>query len=837
MLRLADLVEAAAPLGPQVIRAGGEMFSAVAHDSRNIEGGELFVAIRTAHGDGHAHLAEAVARGAAGLLVDCDASELTRLGPGDFTVVRVSDSVAALRLWAARRLSGARCVVIAGSLGKSTTQHLLVRTWQDATGRPVAGVGDRNDPLGIPVAVGGFSEAVDQAVLEVVATTARESMQLEQMLCPEVLCVTSAADAGELHWESRGGLADSLRGLLQRAHHVVVPILEPELISELQGPRVVTFGPLGSGAQVEAGPDPRAGGPAWPGAWTCLVRLEERQWHQRLKIYPDLGAPSLAAAVACLVALGLDPFSSSSPSTPLESPPGRMRVWPVGGSGLLLDDTIDATSASTELALRALAAMPGPRLACLGPSAPVLLQHTGQHLLVTGGISALVLDGGGGPGPARGPTPMLEQVPLSTMVERAREVLAGGGSVLAKGRAAERMERLSVRLLGEGAELVRQDRGRRLMTFRSLRRPTWVEVDLDALAANVAAVSEELAGVPLMAVVKADAYGHGAVQVGRTALTSGASWLATATVAEAAELRHAGIAAPILVLGYTPPDQLREALALNLVLTVFDKEVLAGLDAAAERLSVRARAHLKVDTGLSRLGISPGEVGSFLVLAREFSAVELEGIYTHFRKGDDAEVVTQQLAQFHQALQEAAAVGHRFRLRHAASSSSWAAHPEARFDMVRCGGELLGLRTADGRHRRPVLTFKTTVAQIRRISAGTHVGYGDAFTASGDMTVATLPVGYGDGFRRGPKNFGAVLIGGRSRPLIGDVSMDMSMVDVSSPPSVSRGDQVVLIGTQGEGRISVEDVATRLGTINYEVVTQILARVPREAVAGDAAGR
>jgi alanine racemase len=155
--------------------------------------------------------------------------------------------------------------------------------------------------------------------------------------------------------------------------------------------------------------------------------------------------------------------------------------------------------------------------------------------------------------------------------------------------------------------------------------------------------------------------------------------------------------------------------------------------------------------------------------------------------------------------------------------------------MVRCGGELLGLRTGDGRHRRPVLAFKTTVAQVRHISAGTHVGYGDSFTAPQDMTVATLPVGYGDGFRRGPNNFGEVIIGGQPRRLIGDVSMDMCMVDVSSPPLVSRGDQVVLIGAQGSARISVEDVAARLGTINYEVVTQILARVPREAVAGDAA--
>ena len=839
MLRLSDLVEAASPLGPELIRADREVFSAVAHDSRNIEGGELFLAVRTSHGDGHAHLGDAVARGAAGILVEYDLSESDQLragagSPGALSVLRVSDTVGALRLWATRRLRGCRCVVIAGSLGKSTTQHLLVRSWQEASGRAVVGVGDRNDPFGIPIAVGGFPEAVDQVVLEVVAANSRETLQLEQMLTPEVVCVTSATDARELHWESRSGLADSVRGLVKQAHHLVAPISDPDLISEFSGAQLVTFGPLGSGATVEAGPEPRGQEGGWPADWTCLVRFRDREWGQPLAMHPELGAPGLAAANACLVALGLDPRPFGRPSTTLGGLPGRLRVWPGGGGGLVLDDTIDATSSSTELALRALSELPAPRLACLGASADVLLTRRGERWLDSSGPAPLILDGGP-PNRGGGTSQKLERVPLSTMAVRARRVLEEGGSVLVKGRSSERMERLTRRLLDGTGELVRQDRGRRLMSFRSLLRPTWVEIDLDALAANVAEVASELGSVQLMAVVKADAYGHGAVQVGRTALTSGARWLATATLAEASELREAGIAAPILVLGYTPPDRLRQALALNLVLTVFDREVLAGLDAAAEALALRARAHLKVDTGMSRLGIAPSEVGPFLQLLRQFPSVEVEGIYTHFRKGEDEEAVTQQLIEFRRALGEARTVGHRFRLRHAASSSSWASRPEARFDMVRCGGELLGLRTADGRHRRPVLAFKTTVAQVRHISAGTHVGYGDSFTAPQDMTVATLPVGYGDGFRRGPNNFGEVIIGGQPRRLIGDVSMDMCMVDVSSPPLVSRGDQVVLIGAQGSARISVEDVAARLGTINYEVVTQILARVPREAVAGDAA--
>ncbi|HUY10183.1 MAG TPA: alanine racemase [Candidatus Dormibacteraeota bacterium] len=367
--------------------------------------------------------------------------------------------------------------------------------------------------------------------------------------------------------------------------------------------------------------------------------------------------------------------------------------------------------------------------------------------------------------------------------------------------------------------------------FRSGQRPTWIELDLDALARNVAVVVDELAGVPLMAVVKAGAYGHGAVAVARTALRHGASWVATATVAEALELRHDGIAAPILVFGYTPPEQVGEAVAGRLAVTLFDREVLAALDRAGANQGRPATAHLKLDTGMSRLGIQPEEVAEFLEAARQFKHVELEGCYTHFRRGSDREVTQVQLARFQTGLEQAAAVGHHFRLRHAANSAAWHTVPEARLDLVRCGVELLGLRTPDGRQREPVLSFRTTVAQVRSINAGDYVGYAGKFQAERTMTIATLPVGYGDGFRAGPRNWGSVLIGGQERRLLGDPCMDMSMVDVTEPPGVAAGDIVTLIGTDGGQRLSAELIAERLGTNNYEVVTQLRGRVPREFLA------
>lgn len=373
--------------------------------------------------------------------------------------------------------------------------------------------------------------------------------------------------------------------------------------------------------------------------------------------------------------------------------------------------------------------------------------------------------------------------------------------------------------------------------FRSSQRPTWIELDLDALGRNVSAVVKELRGVQLMAVVKANAYGHGAVPVARTALRHGASWVATATVAEALALRHDGIAAPILVFGYTPPGQVGAAVQGRVAVTVFDTQVLAALERAGAEQGRPAQAHVKVETGMTRLGLAPEALSAFLGRASSLRHVELEGCYTHFRRGSDRTTTMAQLGRFLAALDAAETAGHHFRLRHAANSAAWNTAPESRLDMVRSGIELLGLRTMDGRQREPTLSFRTTVAQVRSISEGTYVGYGEGFRAERRMVVATLPVGYGDGFRRGPRNWGTVLIDGVERRVLGDVCMDMAVVDVSDPPEVVVDDVVTLIGEDGAARISAEMVGERLGTNNYEVTTELMARVPREIAQAEPPGK
>lgn len=720
-------------------------------------------------------------------------------------------------------------MVVAGSLGKSTAQASLRSAWAAASGSPVLGNGDRNDSFGIPLALAEGPPAPPNWVLEVVATSREEEGRLGRMLSPEVFCALGTNDAAALYWRSAAALADGLVRICPLGAVVVRPISDVLLERRFRDRRQLTFGSQGSGADVEVGPYSNTSSAKWPAVWRCRLSAAGRSWNVPSRLHPALAAPAWGAAVAVMIALGVDLDRGIAALGDLDTLPGRLSTIAGRLGGALLDDTIDATPRSMGLALEALEDLPAPRLALLGEkwgrAAASRLRARRRGL---GTAIVLVGDGRTAGGLLEGSTAGVLPLSFAEAAEAAAAVLSAGGTVLLKGTSSERLERLAVRLAADGSSLVRQQPGHLLMSFRSARRPTWVEVDLEALATNVAEVASELHSVPLMAVVKADAYGHGAVQVARTALRNGAEWVATATVAEAATLRAAGIRSPCLVLGYTPPVQVLEAVAAGLVLTVFDLEVLAELEAAGERLSTVARAHLKVDTGMTRLGIGPAAVARFCACARALPHVELEGVYTHFRKGQDAGVTEEQLEALLGAIEQASRQGHHFRLRHAANSAAWKTVPESRLDLVRCGAELLGLRTADERRRRPVLSFKTTVAQLHRIDRGSHVGYGDAFQAEGPLTVATIPVGYGDGFRRGPANWSEVLIRGRRHRLVGDVAMDMAMVDVTSDPAVSRGDQVVLIGCQGEAQITAEEVGERCGTTNYEVVTQILPRVPRE---------
>ncbi|MDE0196266.1 MAG: alanine racemase, partial [bacterium] len=382
-------------------------------------------------------------------------------------------------------------------------------------------------------------------------------------------------------------------------------------------------------------------------------------------------------------------------------------------------------------------------------------------------------------------------------------------------------------------------------------RPTSAVVDLEALSANAAELARRASPAELCAVVKADGYGHGSVAVGRAALAGGATWLAVALVEEGVELREAGVTAPILLLSEPRPNEMVEVVVHDLRPSVYSPEGRAAAAAAAATAGRHLPVHLKIDTGMNRVGARP-EDG--LLLARAIVAradLELEGVWTHCAVADELDnpFTDEQLGRYEQVLGLLASrdgVRGPFR-RHAANSALLlsAGRPDVssirrrgRYDMVRAGIALYGLSPGAGLEGdleglRPVMGLRTEVAYVKTVRAGSAISYGLTHRFDSDRRVATVPIGYADGARRdyGLRG-GQVLIQGRRRSVVGTVTMDQLMVDCGpedgvSGEGVAAGDEVVLIGRQGDESIAAEEVAARLGTIPYEVVCDIGRRVRR----------
>jgi Alr-MurF fusion protein len=414
-------------------------------------------------------------------------------------------------------------------------------------------------------------------------------------------------------------------------------------------------------------------------------------------------------------------------------------------------------------------------------------------------------------------------------------------SILIKGSEETRMERVAELLMAQPEQtheqLVRQTPGWKQIVVMRPDRPTWVEIDLSAIAFNTRQI-QSLVGpnVRILASLKADAYGHGALKVARAVLHNGASMLGVATVSEAILLRDAGIHAPILVFGYVTHWQMREAVRLGLTLTLYSIESAQALSRAAQALNQTVKVHVKVDTGMGRLGIRAELVAEIVGLLHDITELphlETEGIFTHFAMADthDQTHARMQLARFQHVLRCIDAEHLRPSLVHAANSAAILSLSEAHFDMVRPGIALYGLDPSSEvrlpAEFRPALSFKTQVAQVKDIPEGECISYGCTYTTNRPTRVAILPVGFADGFRRAPTNWGSVLVHGQEAPLLGRVCMDQCIIDITHISHVRAGDEVVLIGRQGTASLTAEQVAQRLGTINYEVVSEILARVPR----------
>lgn len=857
-----------------MLRARGrvERFAAFASDSREAQADECFVAVRGMRADGHDSIEDAIRRGAAGILVEAarvaegPPERWDELGVSGAAVIVVPDVRLALRQYSAAilRAWGPRVIAIAGSAGKTTAKEAIA-TILSQQGSTFRSWRNYNDLLGVPLALGRLEPHHRFAVLEFGCDYPGEIAELAAMVRPQVAVLLNVLATHLDTLGSLSGVAEALAALPQALGPEGLAILNEDdeaiqrialdLAARPAAPQIERFSMQGSArfrALIQPSTDPDEPFlkltlrlPGSKVSTTHLLRgFVGTQWRA-----------AILAALATTAALGVDPVASARALEDFAPLPGRMRLLTSIDGRRLIDDSHSALPDATSAALAELWRLGRlwhrPRVAVLGDmlhlGATSAAAHEGIGRQAAQQVDWLVTRGA-----------LAEQIAHAArlagmdpgriiITHTARDAAAAvleipdapePPVVLVKGSPAMRMEQVAEILLGDSARAAQELDRRRAIWQREvvgdLQRPTWVEVDLTAIGDNCRALTAIVGPqTAVMATLKADAYGHGAVKVAHTVLRNGASWLGVATVSEAAPLRAADIDAPILVYGFLPPWQAQLAVRLQLRATIYDGETARALSQAAQALGQVARVHVKVDSGMGRLGLraeDPGAVAAFMHALRELPGIEVEGIYMHFATADEADLAfaQEQLRRFRAVL---AALDVRPPIVHAANSAALLRLPEARFDMVRPGIALFGMQpSADAplpARFRPALSLKTQIALVKTVPADEGIGYGRTYSTSAPERVATLPVGYADGFRRSPANWGEVLIRGQRAPIRGRVSMDQTVVSVDHIPAARAGDEVVLIGRQGDDAITAEEVARRLGTINYEVVAALLARVPR----------
>ena len=358
----------------------------------------------------------------------------------------------------------------------------------------------------------------------------------------------------------------------------------------------------------------------------------------------------------------------------------------------------------------------------------------------------------------------------------------------------------------------------------------WIEVDLSAIRHNVRRL-REISAVQVMAVVKANGYGHGLVEVGQAAVEGGATWLGVARVDEALSLVRSGIPARIMVLGYTEPERAAEAAMHGVRLAVYDRQVAQAYSLSAGQAGQVLHVHAKFDTGMGRLGHNPEDGVEFVHWLGEQPALRVEGVFTHLAVADEPEnpVTLNQLSLFDALLAGLNNAGLRPELVHAANSAGTLYFPGARYNLVRPGISIYGLHPGEAaplpEDFRPALSWKARLVSAKMLPPGHGIGYNFRYYTSRDERIGVAAVGYADGFRRRLGNF--ALVRGKRVPVVGGVCMDQCMLQLDEVPCACIGDEVVLIGKQGESRITAEEIGREWGTINYEVVCGLLARVPR----------
>ncbi len=359
---------------------------------------------------------------------------------------------------------------------------------------------------------------------------------------------------------------------------------------------------------------------------------------------------------------------------------------------------------------------------------------------------------------------------------------------------------------------------------------TWLEIDLDAIRDNVRAISR-MTDTKVMAVIKANGYGHGTLQVARAATEAGAEWCGVARMEEALALRENGIDSEIMVLGYTPPVLIPEAIAKDIHVAIYDRGMAKAYAEEARKVAGRLRAHLKIETGMGRLGMMPKKAAEFLAAYHNEAQIDVDGIFTHFARADEpqVEMTAQQLGRFTRLLDQLRQAHLCPPMVHSANSAAVLNYPEAHFDLVRPGIAIYGLNPSPESPLpagfRPALTWKARLTSVRTLPPGHGVSYGSKYVTTREERIGVIPVGYGDGYRRAPGQ--QVLVRGHKVDVVGQVCMDQCMLQLDGVPDAMPGEEVVLLGSQDGARISADDLADKYHTINYEVVCGLADRLPR----------
>ncbi len=849
MISLYDLLEAAN--GQLFGEAAAQLFTGFCLEPRAASENQMFVARRTDRGDTHQHIHEAVERGVRGVLC-VQPPEFDTAG---VSVIIVKDTEAALMAWAQHILTKLRTRVIAvtGTASASTAvsavcQVLAVRyavhTCAD----------DQHGRLRLPLALAELRPDHKMFVLELAPAEPGDVAELAGLARPDVAVVTHAGLANTETFASVDEIVREMSALVEQisADGLAVLNYDDDEVRALAGrtrARVVTVGATVFGADIMAynivagltktGFDLRHGQERHIGRWTPLLG--------RHYLYSAL----FGLAVGQHYGIPLD--EGLKALTLLKPLPGRMKPLRGVNGALIVDDTYNALPQPTLAALDWLAAAREADqrtvfvlgdLEGLGPLSQRCHRQIGQRAAA---VADLVITGGA-------EAALAGRAALDEGLDRRRVVityspqdviaalrddypLGPDDIVLVAGGRTARMEQVVKALLQDPADrdqLVRQQVEIEPAAAPRSIHTTWVEIDKGALANNVRLVRQIIGSeVALMAVVKADAYGHGAVAASVTALANGAQALGVASLPEALALREAGIEAPILVMSYTPVYAVRQALRHNVTLTLYDLDIARAYNQAAREMGVPLRVHVKIDTGMGRLGVLADEAVPFFRHLASLPHLDIEGIYTHFSMADEDPLYTaDQLRAFKSVVNPLRASGFSFRYIHAANSAATLTAKDTHLNMVRVGIALYGLSPSETvpipPAFEPVMAWKTVIAQVKTLPPGHPVGYGQTYVTSGYERIAVIPVGYAHGFRRKPHNWGQVLVHGQYAPIAGRVSMEKTCINVTHIPGVAVGDEVVLIGRQGSARITAEDVAKSLGTNNYEVVCSVLARVPRQ---------